>query len=117
VRQKSKNSSTSTGAIDKMSDSAKAKVSVFQLTVEELEAIVQQAVLQAIKSAPKPDELLTVEQVCEILKCEPEWLYHNAKKLLFTRKVGGLLRFSSNGLQRYIASKRLKAAKDGEDWQ
>jgi excisionase family DNA binding protein len=56
----------------------------------------------SIKSAPKEDRLLTVEQVCEFLNVTEEWVYHNAKKLPFVRKVGGMLRFSANGLQRYI---------------
>ena len=56
----------------------------------------------AMKSPPKDDRLLTVEQVCEILNVEQEWVYHNSKRLPFTRKVGGMLRFSSNGVQRYI---------------
>jgi excisionase family DNA binding protein len=74
---------------------------VIHLTVEELTEIVHQA---ALKSAPKEDRLLTIEQVCETLNVSDEWVYHHAKKLPFVRKVGGMLRFSSNGLQRYIES-------------
>jgi excisionase family DNA binding protein len=74
---------------------------VVQLTVEELESMLQRA---AKVQAPKEDTLLTIEQVCEVLKVNPEWIYHRAKKLPFVRKIGGLLRFSSNGLQRYIES-------------
>jgi len=36
------------------------------------------------------------------LTVSPGWVYHNLKRLPFTRKVGGMLRFSANGLQRYI---------------
>jgi len=74
---------------------------VIHLTVEELTEIVHQA---ALKSAPKEDRLLTIEQVCETLNVSDEWVYHHAKKLPFVRKVGGMLRFSNNGLQRYIES-------------
>jgi len=74
---------------------------LWQLTVEELEAILQKALRAA---APKEDKLLTVEQVCEVLNVSEEWIYHHAKKLPFVRKIGGLLRFSHNGLQRYIES-------------
>ncbi len=85
-----------------MSEPAKNKVLIVQLTAEDLSAIVQDAVKSAIRSSPRDDRLLTVEQVCETLNVNEEWLYHNVKKLPFVRKVGGMLRFSSNGLQRYI---------------
>jgi predicted DNA-binding transcriptional regulator AlpA len=79
---------------------------VVQLTADELSAIVQDAVKSAIRSAPKEDRLLTVAEVCEILNVNAEWLYHNARKFPFVRKIGGMLRFSSNGLQRYIEGSR-----------
>ena len=75
---------------------------VVHLTADELRDIVTDAVTQALRWAPKRDSLLTVEEICEILKVTPDWVYHRAKALPFTRKVGGMLRFSSNGLQRYI---------------
>jgi excisionase family DNA binding protein len=86
---------------------------VVQLTVEELSEIVREAVKNAMKAAPRDDHLLTIEQVCECLNVSEEWLYHHARKLPFVRKVGGMLRFSNNGLQRYIESTKfsLKSAK------
>ena len=87
-----------------MNEPATNKVLVVQLTADELSAIVQDAVKSAMRSAPKEDRLLTVAQVCEVLNVNDDWWYHNARKLPFVRKVGGLLRFSSNGLQRYIES-------------
>jgi len=77
---------------------------VVHLTVEELSEIVREAVKNAMKTAPRDDHLLTIEQVCKVLNVSDEWLYHHAKKLPFVRKVGGMLRFSNNGLQRYIDS-------------
>jgi len=74
---------------------------VFQLTVEEFESMLQKA---AKAQAPKDDKLLTIEQVCEVLNVSEDWIYHRTKKLPFVRKIGGLLRFSNNGLQRYIES-------------
>ena len=74
---------------------------VVQLTVEELDTMLQRA---ARAQAPKEDKLLTIEQVCEVLNVSEEWIYHHVKKLPFVRKVGGMLRFSNNGLQRYIES-------------
>ena len=89
-----------------MSDPAKNKALVVHLTAEDLFEVVQNAVKSAMRSAPKEDRLLSVEQVAEILNVTPEWIYHNTKKLPFTRKVGGMLRFSSNGLQRYIEASK-----------
>jgi len=89
-----------------MSDPAKNKALLVHLTAEELAAVVQDAVKAALRSAPKEDRLLTVEHVAEILNVTPEWIYHNTKKLPFTRKVGGMLRFSANGLQRYIEASK-----------
>ncbi len=80
-----------------------------QLSVDDLRAIVAEAIRAEAKALPKEDKLLTVEQVCEILNVEKEWIYHNAKKLPFVRKLGGMLRFSSNGLQRYIETRKFSA--------
>jgi predicted DNA-binding transcriptional regulator AlpA len=60
------------------------------------------------KKSPKEDRLLTLEELCAVLNVSPQWVYHNIKKLPFTRKVGGMLRFSANGLQRYIEASKFK---------
>jgi Helix-turn-helix domain len=75
---------------------------VVQLTAEELRSIVAEAVQAAAKALPREDTLLKIEKVCEILNVKEEWVYHNAGRLPFVRKIDGLLRFSSNALQRYI---------------
>jgi excisionase family DNA binding protein len=80
------------------------------ITTDELEHIVQRAVVSALRSAPRDDKLLTVEQVCEVLNVNEGWVYHHARRLPFVRKVGGQLRFSSNGLQRYIESAKFTVA-------
>ncbi|HYT54941.1 MAG TPA: helix-turn-helix domain-containing protein [Verrucomicrobiae bacterium] len=91
-----------------MSDPAKKITStmVVQLSTDELKAIIAEAVQSAMKALPRDDKLITVAEVSEILNCNEEWVYHNARELPFVRKVGGMLRFSSNGLQRYIESKK-----------
>jgi predicted DNA-binding transcriptional regulator AlpA len=85
----------------------------FDLLLDQIRAVVREDVAKAVKGNSKDDRLLTVEDCCKVLNCDPQWLYHNAKKLPFTRKVGGLLRFSNNDLQRWIANQRLKASKNG----
>jgi excisionase family DNA binding protein len=74
-----------------------------------------QSVEAVINALPRDDKLLSVEQVCEILNVSEQWIYHNAKNLPFVRKVGGLLRFSNNGLQRYIEGKKFTTAKVNSD--
>ena len=52
------------------------------------------------------DRLLTVEEAAGVLAVERTWLYRHADTLPFTRKLSpGTLRFSSNGLQRWMASR------------
>lgn len=97
-----------------MSDPAKKTDSRLLVTVsiEEMESIVHRAVVTALRATPREDKLLTVEQVCSTLNATEEWVYHNAKKLPFVRKIGGMLRFSSNGLQRYIESRKFSVKGD-----
>ena len=52
------------------------------------------------------DHLLTVDEAAEVLAVERTWLYRHADTLPFSRKLSpGTLRFSSNGLQRWMASR------------
>ena len=54
-----------------------------------------------------PERLLNVREAAERLAVPPDWLYRNAKKLPFTVRLGpGLLRFSSNGIDRYIRQRQ-----------
>lgn len=52
--------------------------------------------------APVEDRLLTVAETAEALQKSETWLYHHAKELPFTRRVGRGLRFSSTGLRKYL---------------
>ena len=53
------------------------------------------------------DHLLTVDEVAEVLAVERTWVYRHADELPFARKLSaGTLRFSSNGLQAWVASRR-----------
>jgi predicted DNA-binding transcriptional regulator AlpA len=49
-----------------------------------------------------PDKLLEVDVAAEQLGTSADWLYRNAGKLPFTVRVGRSLRFSEQGIQRYI---------------
>jgi excisionase family DNA binding protein len=82
----------------------------FDLLLDQIRVVVREEIFKAVKGS-KDDRLLTVAEVCETLNCTEAWLYHNTKKLPFVRKVGGLLRFSSNDLQRWIAAQSFQDTK------
>lgn len=75
--------------------------------------IIRDAVKQELNSSRNgqlmgdADRLLTVEQVAERLNVSVDWVYDNAKKFPFTRKLGPkMLRFSERGLQKYLETTR-----------
>ena len=56
---------------------------------------------------PEPDRLLTVDEAAGVLGVKPGWLYRNAHRLPFARKLSPkMLRFSERGLTRYLATQR-----------
>jgi predicted DNA-binding transcriptional regulator AlpA len=74
---------------------------------------IQQAVTDALRSAgtkPKSnrDRLLTADEAAQMLSVSPDWLYRNAKKLPFTRKLGPkMLRFDYRGMVKWIETRKL----------
>jgi excisionase family DNA binding protein len=80
--------------------------------LDEALAVIQKAV-EELKSGPdrasagEEDTLLTVKEVARVLSVSEYWVYDNAHKLPFTRKLGPkMLRFSRNGLQKYMETRR-----------
>jgi predicted DNA-binding transcriptional regulator AlpA len=84
-------------------------------------ALLGQALLDAIRQAVREeiqalghhanghdDYLLDAEGAAKVLGVSEEWLYRNSKKLPFTRKLGPkMLRFSSEGIQKYLTTRKL----------
>ena len=82
-------------------------------------ALLGEALLDAIRQAVRTeiqalghngngheDRLLDTAEAAKVLSVSEEWLYRNAKKLPFTRKLGHkMLRFSHLGIQKYLAAK------------
>ena len=80
------------------------------LNADDLRQIVCDAVKSAARAAPD-DRLLEAEAAAKILAVTEDWLYRHAKQLPFTRKLDRkVLRFSFQGIQRYIESRRLVGA-------
>ncbi len=79
----------------------------------EIRAIVKEELQQALSQAQsrvEEDRLLTADEAAKILGMSPDWLYRYAKRLPFTRKLGPkMLRFSSQGIQKYLATRKLSA--------
>jgi predicted DNA-binding transcriptional regulator AlpA len=54
------------------------------------------------------DRLLDAEEAAKLLSVSEDWLYRNAKKLPFSRKLGPkMLRFSSDGIQKFLATRKI----------
>ena len=72
-----------------------------------LKPIIEQAVKEAINGHKDEDRLVDAEEAAKILSVSVEWIYRNAKRLPFTRKLGHkMLRFSSIGIQKYLAIRK-----------
>jgi len=78
------------------------------LTVAQLREIVREEIEAVRNTQKEADRLLSAEEAAEMLSMSTDWLYRNAKKLPFTRKLGPkVLRFSSQGIQKYLSTRKL----------
>jgi hypothetical protein len=50
----------------------------------------------------QPDKLLGVAEAAERLGMSQDYLYRNSRSLPFTRRVAGRVKFSSQGIEKYI---------------
>ena len=74
---------------------------------ELLRRIVREELAALAQAVNQQDRLLDAEEAAKILCVSNIWLYRNAKRLPFTRKLDHkMLRFSSLGIQKYIAAKK-----------
>ena len=54
------------------------------------------------------ERLLDAEEAAKMLSVSADWLYRHARKLPFSRKLGlKMLRFSSQGIQKYLATRKI----------
>ncbi|HEY3351175.1 MAG TPA: helix-turn-helix domain-containing protein [Thermoanaerobaculia bacterium] len=61
------------------------------------------------EGAPHPvqeDRLLTVEEAAARLAISTDTLYRKAREMPFTVRIGGNVRFSAQGLSRYLATRQ-----------
>jgi predicted DNA-binding transcriptional regulator AlpA len=76
-----------------------------------LEGLIRRVIREEISSlktdAIAEDRLLEAGDAAKLLSVSEDWIYRNAKKLPFTRKLGSkMLRFSAIGIQRYLATRK-----------
>ncbi len=77
------------------------------LTVGQLKDLIKEGV-QTAMNGNASDRLLDAPEAARLLCVTTDWLYRNAKKLPFSRKLGRkMLRFSSQGIQRYLATRNI----------
>ena len=79
------------------------------LTVGQLKKIIRQEVQQASgeNGHHNGDRLLDAEETATILRVSPDWLYKHHRKLPFARRLGPkMLRFSYQGIQKWLATRK-----------
>ncbi len=54
----------------------------------------------------EPDQLVDINKAAEILGVKVRYLYDHHDRFPFTRRIGRQLRFSTRGIERYLARKR-----------
>jgi len=89
--------------------SESASKNPFDLLLDQFRVIVREEIKAANGNGSKNDRLLDPEKAAELLSVSADWLYHHAKRLPFTRKLGPrLLRFSEQGILKWMESKKFE---------
>jgi hypothetical protein len=89
------------------SDSDEDSRMIVTMTKAELRELIGELIDRKLHTA-RTDRLVGIEEAITMLSVSEGWLYHNSKKLPFVRKVGGALRFSVNGMQRWMEAKKFR---------
>ena len=80
---------------------------MFAVMLEQFRAIVREEIKAAGNGNGKADRLLDPAEAAKLLSVSEDWLYHQAKRLPFTRKLGPrLLRFSEQGILKWMETKK-----------
>jgi len=80
----------------------------FTLTVEQLRELIREEVQAARAPQQDADRLLSAQEAATLMSMSEDWLYRNARKLPFTRKLGPkMLRFSQRGIIKWLESRKV----------
>ena len=86
----------------------------FDALLDAFRQVVREEIKAAVRSRGE-DRLLDPPEAAKLLSVSEDWLYHEAKKLPFTRKLGPrLLRFSYQGILNWMESKKFESVKKGD---
>jgi len=77
------------------------------LSIGQTRELVREEVAKALSLAPQQERLLHAKEAAEMLSVSEDWLYRKAKSLPFSRKLGRNLRFSYQGIIKYLAGRQL----------
>ena len=78
------------------------------ITVGQLRELIRDELKVAKAAHAEVDRMLDAKEASLMLSMSEDWLYRNAKKLPFTRKLGPkMLRFSYQGIKKWLATRIL----------
>src|SRR5262245_37775963 len=78
------------------------------ITVGQLRELVREEIQAATTTKHEADRMLDAQEAAKVLSVSEDWLYRHSKKLPFTRKLGPkMLKFSSNGIQKWMATRKV----------
>jgi len=76
------------------------------MTRGQLRELLMEAIQAAKNAQQEVGRLLSAEEAATLMSVSEDWLYRNAKKLPFTRKLGPkMLRFSLQGIKKWLATR------------
>ena len=77
------------------------------LSIGQLRQIIRGEVREAMGQNGHQDRLLDAGEASKILSVSPDWLYRHGSRLPFTRKLAPrVLRFSYQGIQKYLSTRK-----------
>jgi len=78
------------------------------MTAGQLRELIRVEIQAARTAQQEADRLLDAKEAAKVLSMSEDWLYRNAKKLPFTRKLGPkMLRFSYQGMIKWLESRKV----------
>ena len=97
-------STAASRSASQMSDTAK---NPFDALLDAFREIVREEISALKTEINGQDRLLDAEEAAQLLAVSQDWLYRNAKRLPFARKLAPkMLRFSYQGMLKYIAARK-----------
>lgn len=68
--------------------------------------MIREEITQALGTHATEEKLLNAQEAAALMSVSPDWLYRNASKLPFARKLGPkALRFSKTGIEKWLKTR------------